>query len=186
MVENLNLKATQGDLIQIVGKNGSGKTSILRAISGLMPLFEGSVEWNGNPIHSLESYYLEINYLGHSLGLSPELTGYENLLFYKTISGAKKPAMDILEALSTYEASNIISKPIQFLSAGEKQKIVLARMLIFDCPLWVLDEPFNSLDTRTQAILESLIDDHIINGGTVLLTSHQPFSTCCASRSITI
>ena len=70
IVRNFNLVATPGDLIQIVGKNGSGKTSILRIISGLMPLFEGSVEWEGKSILSLESYYEVINYLGHSPGLS--------------------------------------------------------------------------------------------------------------------
>ena len=186
VVKNFNLVATPGDLIQIVGKNGSGKTSILRIISGLMPLFEGSVEWEGKSILSLESYYEVINYLGHSPGLSMELTGYENLNFYKTISGARELAMDLEEAISICEAKSIVYKPIKSLSAGEKQKIVLARMLLFKCPLWVLDEPFNTLDAKTQRILENRIDNHIFNGGTVVLTSHQAFSTTCSRNSISI
>ena len=186
VVKNFNLVATPGDLIQIVGKNGSGKTSILRIISGLMPLFEGSVEWEGKSILSLESYYEVINYLGHSPGLSSELTGYENLDFYKTISGARKLAMDLEDAISICEAKNIAYKPIKTLSAGERQRIVLARMLLFKCPLWVLDEPFNTLDAKTQRILENRIDNHILNGGTVVLTSHQIFSTTCSRNSIAI
>ena len=186
VVKNFNLLAAPGDLIQIVGKNGSGKTSILRIISGLMPLFEGSVKWEGRSILSIESYYQVINYLGHSPGLSPELTGYENLDLYKTISGARMLAMDLSEALSICEAKNIAFKPIKSLSAGEKQKIVLARLLMFKCPLWVLDEPFNTLDAKTQGILEHRIDKHILDGGTVVLTSHQPFSTKCARQSIVI
>ena len=186
VVENFNLVAAPGDLIQIVGKNGSGKTSILRAISGLMPLFEGSVEWEAKSILSLESYYKVVNYLGHSPGLSPELTGYENLDLYKTISGARKLAMDLPEAISMCGAQNIASKPIKSLSAGEKQKMVLARLLMFKCPLWVLDEPFNTLDAKTQEILENRIDNHILNGGAVVLTSHQSFSTTCPRHSIVI
>ena len=186
VVENFNLVAAPGDLIQIVGKNGSGKTSILRIISGLMPLFEGSVKWEGKSIPSIDSYYKVINYIGHSPGLSPELTGYENLDFYKTISGARKLAMDLPEAISICEAKNIAFKPIKSLSAGEKQKIVLARMLMFKCPLWVFDEPFNTLDANTQGILENRIDEHILDGGIVVLTSHQPFITTCACQSIAI
>ena len=186
VVRNFNLVAAPGDLIQIVGKNGSGKTSILRAISGLMPLFEGSVEWEAKSILSLESYYKVVNYLGHSPGLSPELTGYENLDLYKTISGARKLAMDLPEAISMCGAQNIASKPIKSLSAGEKQKMVLARLLMFKCPLWVLDEPFNTLDAKTQEILENRIDNHILNGGAVVLTSHQSFSTTCPRHSIVI
>ncbi len=186
VVRNFNLVAAPGDLIQIVGKNGSGKTSILRTISGLMPLFEGSVKWEDKSILSLESYYKVINYLGHSPGLSPELTGYENLDLYKTMSGARKLAMDLPEAISMCEAQNIASKPIRSLSAGEKQKMVMARMLMFKCPLWVLDEPFNTLDAKTQGILENRIDNHILNGGAVVLTSHQSFNTTCPRHSIVI
>lgn len=186
VVKNFNLVAAPGDLIQIVGKNGSGKTSILRIISGLMPLFEGSVNWEGKSILSQECYYEVINYLGHSPGLSSELTGYENLALSKSISGARKLAMDLSEAISICGAKNIIHKPIKSLSAGEKQKIVLARILMFKCPLWVLDEPFNTLDAKTQEILENRIDNHVLNGGTVVLTSHQPFSTTCSRHPIAI
>ena len=186
VVSNFNLKADKGEIVQIIGKNGSGKSSILRTISGLAPIFEGSVKWLGLPIQAQDSYVEKVNYLGHLSGLSRELTGLENLVFYASISRSKKPALSVIEALSVFDACNLTSKFIKYLSAGEKQKLVLARMLMFNSPLWLLDEPFSSLDASTQRILEDRMDEHVSKGGTILITSHQPFKTVHPLKSVII
>ena len=163
--------------MHLEGKNGSGKSSILRTVSGLFPLYEGSVKWSGSPIESIDSYAENVNYLGHFPGLSPELTAIENLVFYRQLSGSKKPALEVHEALKMCGADYLRSKYVKHLSAGERQKLAVARLLMFNCPLWLLDEPFNSLDSDTQKLLEKKIDGHALTGGIVLMTSHQSFET---------
>jgi len=184
VVENFNLEIRKGSIVHLEGNNGSGKSSILRTVSGLFPLYEGSVKWRGTPIESIDSYCDNVNYLGHFAGLSPELTSIENLIFYKLLSASKKPALEIPEALKTCGADYLSSKYVKHLSAGERQKLAVARLLMFSCPLWLLDEPFNSLDSDTQKILEEKIDGHSLTGGIVLMTSHQSFKTVQPLNSI--
>ena len=186
LVEKFNLTANEGTIVHITGQNGSGKSSILRTIAGLAPIYEGSIKWSGNPVDSTHSYTNYVNFIGHLTGLSPELTGGENLAYCLKLSSLKKRAMEITQALSMLKARNLISKPVRYLSAGEKQKLVLARLLLFDCPLWILDEPFNSLDGETRKKLETIINQHAKNGGIILMTSHQSFQTINSPQIISL
>ena len=186
LVEKFNLTASKGNIVHITGQNGSGKSSILRTIAGLAPIYEGSIKWGGDPVNSAPSYTNDVNFIGHLTGLSPELTGGENLAYYLKLSSLKKRVMDITQALSMLNARDLVSKLVKHLSAGEKQKLVLARLLLFDCPLWILDEPFNSLDDETRKMLETIINQHAKNGGIILMTSHQSFQTINSPQIISL
>ncbi|MCF6283463.1 MAG: cytochrome c biogenesis heme-transporting ATPase CcmA [Candidatus Polarisedimenticolaceae bacterium] len=174
LFSDLNFSLNPGSLLYIKGHNGSGKTTLLRAICGLFLPEDGKILWNGESIRTLhEDYCKEVVYLGHHNGIKYDLTGYENLHISATLDGDDIDEDKILAALAKMGLAGFDDLPTQMLSQGQKRRVALARLLINSSKLWVLDEPFTALDVAAVDLLQSVIAEHVADGGMVILTTHQ-------------
>jgi heme exporter protein A len=163
-----------GEWLHVQGENGSGKTTLLRALVGLSPPAEGNIHWRGNPIRRLgEDYRREMLYLGHHGAVKEELTPLENLKLAAALDGRHLDERESLAALHRFGLKGREELPVRFLSAGQKRRVLLARLVTRNALLWVLDEPFTALDVKAVDMLSALIAEHLQNGGLAILTSHQ-------------
>jgi heme exporter protein A len=172
LFENLNFSLAQGEIIQIEGQNGSGKTSLLRILCGLSNAYEGRLFWQGQPIELVqENFYQSLLYIGHHSGVKVALTPEENLRWMVTLHPTlgKISIHDALKKVGLYGYEDV---PCYTLSAGQQRRVGLARLYMSNAPLWVLDEPFTALDRKGIAEKEVLIAQHINGGGSVVLTTH--------------
>ncbi len=164
-----------GSLLHVRGRNGSGKTTLLRALCGLLRPDDGSIRWRGEPITELaEDYNRDMLYFGHLNGIKADLSGIENLRIAATLDQDGCADADILAALARLGLAGFEDLPASMLSQGQKRRMALARLILSEAPLWILDEPFTALDTDAVALLEALIAGHVAESGTVVLTTHQP------------
>ena len=174
LFKGLNFSLQQGELLYLRGSNGSGKTSLLRTICGLMAPADGQVFWKGKDIHSeREEYNRELTYLGHLNGIKGELSAIENLNFANSLSGIKKSENEILHALERLGLAGREDLPTKVLSQGQKRRVALARLLLTDSTIWILDEPFTALDVHAVELLSDLIVNHVKSDGMAILTTHQ-------------
>jgi heme exporter protein A len=172
LFENLNFSISNGELLQIEGHNGSGKTSLLRILCGLSLSADGIVFWNNENIQDIKpSYYSNLIYIGHHNGIKRELTPLENLAIARALAN-NPSSMELEEALDKVGLYGFEDVATGTLSAGQQRRVALARLLINKAPLWILDEPFTALDKTAVADLEKLLDDHAQQGGMAILTSH--------------
>lgn len=163
-----------GEWLHIQGENGSGKTTLMRALVGLSPPAEGDIRWRGEPIRKLgEDYRREMLYLGHHGAVKEELTPMENLKLAAALDGRMLDERESLAALHRFGLKGREELPVRFLSAGQKRRVLLARLVTRKALLWVLDEPFTALDVRAVDMLSALIAEHLQAGGLAILTSHQ-------------
>ncbi|BBL58563.1 cytochrome c biogenesis heme-transporting ATPase CcmA [Methylomonas koyamae] len=165
----LSFEVQAGQSLLLEGANGSGKTTLLRILCGLREADSGQIIWCGQPADR-SSYYRDMAYVGHADGTKKELTVLENLNFALALGAPGKYRID--EALDKVRLAGFDDNPVHTLSAGQKRRLSLARLLITQNLLWILDEPFTSLDKHGIALIESLIADHIGHGGIAVLTSH--------------
>ncbi|MBL1275031.1 MAG: cytochrome c biogenesis heme-transporting ATPase CcmA [Ectothiorhodospiraceae bacterium] len=171
---DLNFQLQGGELLRLRGSNGSGKTSLLRTLCGLLEPAEGNVFWNGENIRAQrDEFNAELLYLGHHNGIKSELTGFENLSISNTLRGETPSEDQIYNALGQIGLAGREDLPTQVLSQGQKRRVALARLLLSDAALWVLDEPFTALDVGAVALLASLIEGHLQKGHMVVYTTHQ-------------
>lgn len=169
----VDISLNPAQAIQISGTNGAGKTSLLRCICGLSQRYQGKINWMGQSIEeSHSSLYQELLYIGHALGLKPKLTVEQNLSFYQQLR-SEYHRQAILDALEQLEIGAYFDEYVGNLSAGQKRRVALARILVEPVKFWVLDEPMVALDVNGQAWLEKVCNDHLANGGMIMLTSHQ-------------
>lgn len=174
LFEGLNFGVSEGEVLQIEGANGSGKTSLLRILAGLSPPAEGEVLWRGESIaHKRAAFFEEIAYLGHHLGLKAELSVLENLRLAFALNGVPNSPERLDEALERVGLADRGELPVRALSAGQRQRVALARMVSSGAALWILDEPFTALDVSGVALVRSLLEEHAARGGLAVLTSHQ-------------
>lgn len=165
----LSFSVQSGQVLLLEGKNGSGKTSLLRIICGFREPDKGAVSWCGETIpHS--QYYADMAYVGHMDGIKKELTVLENLKLSLALSQPGR--LTIAQALAKIKLSGYDDTLIQALSTGQKRRLSLARLLITHNVLWILDEPFTSLDKEGIALIESLMAEHCAAGGMIVMTSH--------------
>lgn len=177
LFEGLDWTLREGEAVQVVGPNGSGKTSLLRILAGLLPEDQGQVLWCGIEIRASRArYQRQMGYLGHHLGLKQDLTVLENLHWSLGIRGQALNAVRIDPVLETFGLLGLRDRRVRFLSQGQRQRTALARMALMDTQLWILDEPFTALDTVAIAQVEGILERHVDQGGLVVLTSHQPLS----------
>ena len=170
----LDLSVQAGQWVHVRGENGAGKTSLLRLLAGLALPAEGDVRWCGNPIHDAESGYRNnLLYFGHHGALKEDLSALENLTFAAAMDGASLAPAQALAALYRVGLRGREDLPIRVLSAGQKRRVILARMATRNAKLWILDEPFTALDVKAVDLLSTLVDEHIAGGGMAVLTSHQ-------------
>lgn len=171
---HLDLAVNAGQWLHVRGENGAGKTSLLRLLAGLAQPAEGMVQWCGQPIQRAESgYRSELLYFGHHGALKEDLSGLENLSFAAAMDGARLPEAQALAALYRMGLRGREDLPVRVLSAGQKRRVMLARMTLRNAKLWILDEPFTALDVKAVDLLSSLVNAHLAGGGMAVLTSHQ-------------
>ena len=173
-------------LLAVRGANGSGKTSLLRMLCGLLSPAAGSIAWNGNNIHSArEEYCAQIAYIGHLNGVKDDLSGLENLRFAARTAGIVASAASVDAALRELGLDGFQRLPCKTLSQGQRRRVALARLcLSASRPLWVLDEPFTALDTAALALTQGLIESHLQQGGMVILTTHQEAAITAPSTQL--
>ena len=175
LFRGLDLAVPPGRLLRLQGANGAGKTSLLRMICGLLAPAQGEVLWQGQRIGKLrEEFGRQLVYLGHAAALKDDLSALENLLTAGLLAGQAVSTAQATAALAAAGLRGREQAPARVLSQGQRKRVALARLVLASAsPLWVLDEPFNALDTVATAWLMELITEQTARGGIVVLTSHQ-------------
>lgn len=177
LFQDLTLHVSAGTGLIVQGANGSGKTSLLRMLAGLTPPAAGQVCWNGIPIRQLcDAYRAQLLYCGHLNGLKDELSAEENLMAAAALSGRPVSTTMVRSALQEVGLGRCEHLPSRVLSQGQKRRVMLARLLLDQRALWILDEPLTALDANAIAWLSRVIDWHLQQGGLVVMTSHQDIS----------
>lgn len=171
LFSQLDFTLRPGEVLLLEGRNGSGKTSLLRILCGIRLPDEGSINWNGADIGRLgPDYHQHMAYVGHRDGNKLDLTPFENLAMARALGKAND--MPLEAALEKVDLQGFEDVPTRNLSAGQQRRLALARLLVTDTVLWILDEPFTSLDVDGIRIVESLLDRHTAQGGMLAVTSH--------------
>jgi heme exporter protein A len=183
LFRELSFSVAPGDLVRIAGPNGSGKTSLLRILCGLLAPTQGEVRWRGAPIRRLaEEYSRELVYIGHASALKDDLTPFENLDIACQLAGVNAPREALAAALSAFAVPAL---PVRKLSQGQRRRAALARLLLSErVSLWLLDEPFAALDAAAASYAEQVIARHLKPGGSIVYTTHQPATLDSSARVI--
>jgi len=174
---NLSFTLSSGDCLHVKGENGVGKTSLLRLLVGLAQPEQGEVIWNAANIkNDLDNFHQGLCFLGHRDALKDDLSALENLLMYAALAKVDLSHETALQCLWQFGLREREDLPVHYLSAGQKKRIVLARIAMRRAPLWILDEPFNALDFQGVQLLVQLIERHLSQGGMTIFTGHQEIS----------
>jgi heme exporter protein A len=166
----LDFEVSSGEALAITGANGSGKTSLLRLIAGLLTVAAGSIDLEGGEAEL--SLPEQAHYLGHRDALKPALSVLENLTFWRDFLGGD--ASDPAESLTAVGLDHAARLPAAYLSAGQRRRLSIARLLAVRRPIWLLDEPTNALDTAGQNMFAGLMQDHLARGGLIVAATHAP------------
>ena len=169
----INFRLEAGELLYLQGRNGAGKTSLLRMLIGLLPPEAGEIRWQGQGLGS-DEFRADLCYLGHLNAIKEELTPLENLLAAARLAGEMLSEDDALDALEQVGLAGREDLACRYLSQGQKRRVALARLVKERRLLWVLDEPFVALDVAAVDWLAGLIGAHLQRGGLAVMTTHQP------------
>ena len=174
VLEDISFTLGGGDVLQILGANGSGKSTLLRILAGLSRPDAGQITWNGNKIDGdgRDDYLNACLYIGHKIGVAGDQSARENLKLFQRLNAQRKDrAADQALRLMGYNASP--EALTQKTSAGQRQRVALAKLLAVKATLWLLDEPFTALDKDGKLLLENFISEHCSAGGSVVVATHQ-------------
>jgi len=172
LFQGLEFALNPGELLLLEGRNGSGKTSLMRAIAGMLSLESGEIFWNDEPVsEQRQEFHGSLVWLAHRTGLKGDLTLVENLRFEGSLRRQSGTDPEV-----TYERLGITRLKrlaLRSLSAGQQRRVALARMLMADVPLWLMDEPFTNLDREGRQLVMDLTEEHLANGGMCVMAAHQ-------------
>lgn len=173
LFSKIDLHLEAGGLLHVRGPNGSGKSSLLRMLCGLILPEAGDITWQGQNIRKNEDYFRSLTYLGHQNGIKEELSAIENLRITCGLAGFGIDEGTAFDALERIGLEGREALPAKVLSQGQRRRVMLARLLVAETPLWILDEPLVALDTDAIGFMRSLFELHLEKGGMMILTTHQ-------------
>jgi len=172
LFKHLSFALNPGELLILEGNNGSGKTSLMRAIVGMLELETGAIYWDGIPVRNQrQEFHGSLVWMAHRVGFKADLTLVENLRFESALRPASGKDMD--RVLVRLEIDRLTRLPLRSLSAGQQRRVSLARMLLSDAPLWLMDEPFTNLDREGRGLVLTLVEEHVRAGGMCVIAAHQ-------------
>jgi heme exporter protein A len=174
LFKNVGFELNPGGLLYVLGENGSGKSSLLRMLCGLLMPEVGTVSWGKKTIkEEAENYLSNLTYIGHLNGLKDDLTALENLAMSARAVGNEVAEGNALEALAAIGIKRCANLPARVLSQGQKRRVTLAKLWLSEAKLWILDEPFAALDIASVNLLATRLSEHLASGGMAILTTHQ-------------
>lgn len=183
LFQDLGFALSAGEVLVLEGPNGSGKTSLLRAIAGLASLEAGEVRWNGTPIRAQrQAFHGALAWLSHRSGLKGDLSLLDNLRFEAALRPQR--AVDFDEVCARLSLMRLKKLPLRVLSAGQQRRVALARLLLADVPLWMMDEPFTNLDREGRDLVLGLVDEHVAKGGVCVIAAHQDITVNATVRRV--
>jgi heme exporter protein A len=172
LFQGLGFALNPGELLLLEGQNGCGKTSLMRAIAGMLSLESGEILWNDRPVlEQRQEFHGALVWLAHRTGLKGDLTLVENLQFEASLR--PQASVDFAAVCSRLGIARLKSLPLRSLSAGQQRRVALGRMMLADVPLWLMDEPFTNLDREGRALVMQLTEEHLANGGLCVMAAHQ-------------
>ena len=172
LFEGLGFSLGSGELLLLEGRNGCGKTSLMRAIAGMLSLESGEVLWNDVAVlKQRQTFHGALVWLAHRTGLKGDLNMVENLQFEAALRAQSH--RDHEEVFARLGIERLRRLPLRSLSAGQQRRVALARMLLADVPLWLMDEPFTNLDREGRALVMQLVEEHLAGGGLCVMAAHQ-------------
>jgi heme exporter protein A len=176
----LDFVISSGEALAVTGANGSGKTSLLRMIGGLLALAGGSIDLDGG--EGELTLAEQAHYLGHRDALKPALSVLENLSFWRNFLGGE--VLDAGQSLKLAGIEHAAHLPAAYLSAGQRRRLSIARLIAVRRPIWLLDEPTSALDAAGQALFTDVMRDHLARGGLVIAATHAPLGIECRELRI--
>jgi heme exporter protein A len=184
VLKGVSFELGAGELVHVSGPNGSGKTTLLRVLSGLLRPEQGHVAWNGADIAAAPlDYQRALAYASHEPALKSDLTAQENLRF---LVGLKRrvSAAELTATLQRTGVAHCADLPVRVLSAGQRRRVAMARVLAVQASLWLLDEPYTNLDTAGAELLSSLLQAHVAAGGMALVVAHHELNVGMPTRRL--
>ena len=184
LFKDINFSLEAGGLMQVRGPNGSGKTSLLRMLCGLSNPAAGEILWSGTSIRSLNGdYFAAMTYIGHLSGTKDDLTVIENLQISSALAGFEISDAQASESLEYMGLGGREVLPVKVLSQGQRRRVALARLLVCKTSLWILDEPLVALDVLAVKLIQELLEQHLKQGGMVVMTTHQEIDLTATSTT---
>jgi heme exporter protein A len=184
VLRGVSLDVHPGELMHVSGPNGTGKTTLLRVVSGLLRPEKGSVAWQGRSIAATAAEYQSaLAYASHEPALKSDLTALENLRF--TVGLKRRVTVaELRSSLERTGVANCADLPARVLSAGQRRRVAMARVLAFRADLWLLDEPYTNLDGSGSSLLSALLAEHVGQGGVALVVAHHDLNVAVQTRQL--
>jgi heme exporter protein A len=184
VLRGVSLELHPGELMHVSGPNGTGKTTLLRVVSGLLRPEKGSVAWLGRSIAAtVAEYQAALAYASHEPALKSDLTALENLRFTVGLK-RRVTAAELLSSLERTGVGTCADLPARVLSAGQRRRVAMARVLAFQADLWLLDEPYTNLDGSGSSLLSALLAEHVGRGGVALVVAHHDLNVAVQTRRL--
>jgi heme exporter protein A len=184
VLRGVSLQLRPGEMLHVRGPNGTGKTTLLRVASGLLRPEQGEVTWLGKSIGTVRAdYQAALAYAAHEPALKGDLTALENLRFSVGLK-RRVTAAELRASLERTGVAACAELPARVLSAGQRRRVTMARVLAMQAPLWLLDEPFTNLDAAGSGLVTALLQEHVRGGGLALIVAHQELTLDCSVRRL--